>query len=101
MVIATPMDNKKRLKYGSLALGSLMIFLLFKLYLMTLFSVSKSQIDVYELSFDTMTRLQWVASLMTMGFSVMLAFFLWLVFVFRNSRLKDLINSLFLQLINK
>ena len=88
------------MKWGGLALAGMMVFLMIKLYLLTLFSVSKAQIDVYELSHGTMSFLQTIAGLMTMGFSIIIAFFIYLILVFRNSSLKSLINQWFAQLAN-
>ena len=95
LILATPMPIKTKMKTGSIAILVLLAFLLIKLYLMTIFSVSNAQIDVYELSHSTMSRLQWLAGVMTMGLSIMLSFFIWLIFVFRKSELKDLINTWF------
>ena len=95
LILATPMALKPKVKWGSIAVLALLMFLLLKLYLMTIFSVSNARIDVYELSNTTMSRLQWLAGVMTMGLSIMLSFFIWLIFVFRKSDLKVLINKWF------
>ena len=92
LTLATPMNRKGKWIQGGYAFLCLLGFLLLKLYLMTLFSVSKAKIDVYELDHAMMSTLQWLASMMTMGFSVILAFFLWLVWVFPKSELKERVS---------
>lgn len=98
LIIATPMGNKAKLRSGAIALGLMLLFMLIKLYILTLFSVSKARIDVYELGDGAMNFLLTIVSLLTMGFSIMLAFFLWLVFVFRQSDLRQWVSDLFTNL---
>jgi hypothetical protein len=93
LIIATPMSNTSKLKQGAIAVGVMLAFLLLKLYILTLFSVSKARIDVYELGDGAMNFLLTLVSILTMGFSIILAFFLWLVFVFRKSDLRRLLTS--------
>lgn len=95
LIIGTPMQWKKKLKYGAISIGIMILFLLLKLYIMTLFSVSKARIDVAELGDSMMNFLLTMVSLMTMGFSIILAFFLWLIFVFRRSELRTLMMTWF------
>jgi hypothetical protein len=87
--ISSPVKRKEKWLWGGVGLLVLMAFLLIKLRFLTMFSVSKAQIDVYELGHSAMTTLQWLASLMTMGFSVIIAFFIWLGLLFPKSQLKD------------
>ncbi|MDX1683737.1 MAG: hypothetical protein R3275_00800 [Saprospiraceae bacterium] len=95
LILATPMQWRLKLTNGLIACLIMLAFLLVKLYIMTLFSVSKARIDVYELSDGTMDVLLTVVSMLTMGFSIIIAFFLWLIFIFRNSHLKRLMQDWF------
>lgn len=95
LIIATPMELRKKLIFGGLAYLVMFVFLLVKLLLLTLFSISKAQIDVYELSHGSMSVLQTLASVMTMGFSVIVAFFIWLILVFPKSALLGHITQWF------
>lgn len=93
LIIAIPMQRRTKWIRGSITLGAMLLFLLIKLLLLTLFSVSKAQIDVYQYGHETMTKLQWIASVMTMGFSVIVAFFLWIVIMFPKSELRQMADD--------
>lgn len=102
LIIATPMPSiKDKIIGGVLSIFAMLIFLYGKMYVMTIFSVSKAKIDVYELSDSTMNILLTVVSLMTMGLSVIVAFFLWLIFMFRKSEIKNLMTSWFNTLLER
>lgn len=90
LIIATPMAGpKSKWTKGLLAYLALWAFLLIKFILFTVFSVSKAKIDVYELGDGPMSTLHWLATVMTMGVSVILALVLWLAIMFPHSKLKD------------
>jgi len=93
LIIAIPMDRRKKIIRGLITYGAMMLFLLIKLLLLSLFSISKAKIDVYQYGHETMTKLQWLASVMTMGFSVIVAFFLWIIIMFPQSQLRQMADE--------
>ena len=101
LILATPMSIKRKTIGGVSAIALLLAFLFYKLFYLTKFSISKSRIGLYELDFETMESMQRISGLMTMGLSIMICFFLWLVFLFRNSDLKFPSEQWANKLINK
>ena len=96
LIIATPMP-KWRSKLLSLLIGvaALMAFFLTKLYIFTLFTISKGNIGVYELGHEWTLRLRDLSSVLTLGFSIILAVFLWFLVAFRKSTLMLEVQSFF------
>ncbi|MCC6815098.1 MAG: hypothetical protein IT267_01640 [Saprospiraceae bacterium] len=92
--IATPLRIKEKLKGISITMVSIIIFILFKLCLLTLFEMSNARIGVYELGDSAMNFLSRLLGIFSLGFTLMLGFILWLIFGFRNSKFVEQFNAL-------
>lgn len=95
LFMASPMLWKPKLKYLLLTMGIMSLIILLKVNLLTLYNMNISKIGVYTL---TIQELSWVfrlISMLTLGFSIMICFILWLLFGFRNSRFAFIVNSFF------
>ncbi len=89
LFLATPMkllDKMKAVLYGGIIL---FVFLWGKLFILVLFSISNTRIGIYELSASTMEILLKVASILTLGVSVILVIVLWGIFALPKSRMLD------------
>jgi len=79
----------------SFALLILLVVILIKVYFLILYNLNASATGVYRLS---ESELEWVLrliSMLTLGFSVMLCFVLWLIFGFRKSNLTTVFSDYF------
>jgi hypothetical protein len=93
--IATPMNHKHRWMGLIWTLLILFVFLLIRCVVISLFSISNDRIGVYELEDSSMKFLQTVISIFSLGFSMSLAFVLWLIFGFRHSVFIDMLQNIF------
>jgi hypothetical protein len=93
--IATPMSNKYRWKGLIWTLMILFVFLLMRCVAISLFSISNDRIGVYELEDSGMNILQNLISVFSLGFSMSMAFILWLTFGFRYSKFIDSLQDVF------
>lgn len=91
--LASPMDWKKKLSNTGIATLSLLAMIFLKTLLLTLFSVANTQIGIYTLSESQLAWLFHIVSAMTLGFSVMFVFCLWLLLGFRNSTFNNLFSN--------
>lgn len=89
LYVATPMNWKPKLKNLSIAFAILLIYLLFKIMLLSLFEISNARIGVYELGDSAMQFLGKILGVFSLGLTITLAFVLWLILGFRNSRLAE------------
>ena len=95
LFIATPMPWRKKGRSLSIALFILLVVILIKVYFLILYNLNASATGVYRLS---ESELEWVLrliSMLTLGFSVMLCFVLWLIFGFRKSNLTNVFSDYF------
>ena len=95
LFIATPMPWRKKGSSLSFALLILLVVILIKVYFLILYNLNASATGVYRLS---ESELEWVLrliSMLTLGFSVMLCFVLWLIFGFRKSNLTTVFSDYF------
>ncbi|MBK6544216.1 MAG: hypothetical protein IPO78_10565 [Saprospiraceae bacterium] len=98
--VATPIPfNKKFINLG-FSILCFLVFIYFKSYLLTLFSISNSQIGIYQLNDSSMAMLSRIISALTLGLSIILIFCIWLIFGFRNSVFYSQFN-LYLKRFNK
>lgn len=90
---ATPMTGRSKVK--SLAIGLLLLFLLilFKCILFALYRISSSNIGIYELSDSSLSIVSRLVMILTLGFSIIYSFCLWLLFGFRNSVFSTQFNN--------
>lgn len=93
--LATPMGNRQRWKGMGLTLFILFLFLLSRCVVISLFGISNDRIGVYELGDSAMKFLQNLISVFSLGFSMSLAFVLWLIFGFRQSLFIDTLQKIF------
>ena len=89
LYVATPMHWKPKLMNLCIAFAILIIYLLFKIILLSLFEISNARIGVYELGDSAMQFLGKILGVFSLGLTITLAFVLWLIFGFRNSRLAE------------
>lgn len=95
LFIASPMNTKAKLINFIFAASVLILIILIKSMILLAFSISNQSIGIYQYSADTMQNLARLISMMSLGFSIMAGFILWLIFGFRNSSLAELINGYF------
>lgn len=95
--LASPIQWKKKLSNTGFAALALLALILLKTLLLTLFSIANTQIGIYTLSESQLSWVFHIISAMTLGFSVMFVFCLWLLLGFRNSTF----NTLFSNYINQ
>ncbi len=95
--LASPMDWRKKLIKTGISALALLTLILIKTLLLTLFSIANTQIGIYTLSESQLSWVFHIISAMTLGFSVMFVFCLWLLLGFRNSKF----NSMFSNYINQ
>lgn len=93
LFIATPMPWKQKVKFSGIGIVLLLIAILSKVYLLMLYNFNVSAIGVYRLSASGMEWITRIISMLTLGFSIMLCFVLWLLLAFRNSKLASLISD--------
>lgn len=95
--LSSPINWKKKLINTGYAALALLALILLKTLLLTLFSIANSQIGIYTLSESQLSWVFHIISAMTLGYSVMFVFCLWLLLGFRNSTF----NTLFSNYINQ
>ncbi len=93
LFLATPMDWKKKLKSILIAVAIILAVILSKCILLALFNISNTGIGVYSLSETQMNIIVRVVAMLSLGFSIISGFVLWLVFGFRYSQLMNLFNN--------
>ncbi|MBK9109159.1 MAG: hypothetical protein IPM92_12540 [Saprospiraceae bacterium] len=93
LFVASPMLWKPKLKYLLLSLTIMSLIILLKVNLLTLYNMNISKIGVYTLATEDLTWVFRLISMLTLGFSIMICFILWLLFGFRNSRFALIVNS--------
>lgn len=94
LFIATPMSLRNKIVFAALSGAILFLLINAKTILYTLSVIAESQIGIYELSQSGFNTLNRIISLTSLGFSIILAFFLWLIFGFRKSEFADYFTSL-------
>ncbi|MBK8956128.1 MAG: hypothetical protein IPM34_11315 [Saprospiraceae bacterium] len=95
LFLASPMLWKPKLKFLLTSLSIMFMLILLKTDMLILYNINMSQIGLYKLEDQDMANLLRFISMLTLGFSVMLGFILWLVFGFRNSQFVQLVDSFF------
>ncbi|MCC6754150.1 MAG: hypothetical protein IT266_09235 [Saprospiraceae bacterium] len=95
LFVASPMPIAGRLKYGLLAILILLILILTKCLLLAAYHIASSGIGLYQLSEGEQSLVTRLVSMMSMGFSIVFSFVLWLGLGFRNSRFMELFNQMF------
>ena len=93
--IATPIAVRQKLKGLLWSAIILLVFLLFKVLLLALFNISNARIGVYELTDASMSSLNTLISMFSLGFSMSLALILWLIWGFRKSSFIHYLNQIF------
>lgn len=93
LFMACPMKSRSKLKNFILAASILIFIILIKSMILLGFSMSNQSIGIYQYSDETMQNLARLISMMSLGFSIMVGFILWLIFGFRNSTLAEFING--------
>ena len=95
LFIGSPIPNSRKWKGLGISLALLMVFILTKIIILTLFTISNSQIGIYELSDSMMNFLSRFISFLSLGLSIFIGFMLWLIFGFRYSTFTNVFESLF------
>ncbi len=93
LFIATPMEWKKKLKFIAVSLLIILCVIFLKCILLALFNIANAGIGIYALTEGQMNLTVRVVSMLSLGFSIITGFVLWLVFGFRNSHLMNLFND--------
>jgi hypothetical protein len=83
--IATPIEWKSKLKSIGISLVILFTVIISKVVLLTLFNIANAQIGIYTLGDSTMNLVYRSVMALTLGFSIIFSFCLWLYFGFRKS----------------
>ncbi len=99
--LASPMPWRSKLIYLSIASLILILVMIAKLILLTQFSIANNQIGIYELSDSSLKLVFYIVSAMTLGFSIMLVFCLWLILGFRQSAFNNLFSNFINQFKNE
>jgi len=95
LIFATPLPIKDKIIALFIGFSSLWIFILVKLFLFVLFTISNAKIGIYELGESNMLALQKMANVLTLGVSILLAVVIWGLTSFRKSILFENIRSIF------
>lgn len=101
LLIATPQTAKNKIISIFLGMVILGAYLLTKLFMFVIFSISNVKIGIYELSHDYMLILQKMANVLTLGVSIILSLIIWGVISFRRSKLKEELLGIFNVIQNK
>lgn len=87
--LATPAPWRRKSIYLALSLLILTAVILLKCSLLGLYTISEAKIGLYVLSESTSSLVYRVVMALTLGFSIIFGFCLWLIFGFRNSPFSD------------
>lgn len=85
LFLATPMRWQSKLKSLGISLLLLFLVIISKCVLLTLFSIANAKIGIYTLSDSGLFIIYRAVVMLTLGFSIVICFCLWLLFGFRNS----------------
>ncbi len=91
--LATPMTWKTKLKSLGISLLLLILLILGKCVLLVLYFIADSKIGIYSLSDSTFSIVYRMAMVLTLGFSIIFCFCLWLFLGFRNSLFSSQFNN--------
>lgn len=83
--LATPIVWRTKIKVILISLLSLLILILGKCVLLVLFNIANANIGIYTLSESMLEMVFRIVMMLTLGFSVIFIFCLWLLLGFRNS----------------
>ncbi len=83
--IATPMDWKVKLKSIGISVLLILSLILCKCVLFTRYSIANENIGIYTLSEAALSFLNRTVMVLSLGFSIIFGFSLWLIFGFRKS----------------
>lgn len=83
--IATPIPFKLKLKSIGISLFLLLIVIVAKCIFLTYYGIADSKIGIYTMSDSALNLSGRIAMMLTLGFSIIFGFSLWLLFGFRNS----------------
>lgn len=98
LFVATPMELKLKMKYLGISLLLFFIFIFIKSALLSYYSFIQSQIGIYSLSDTAFTLLARSVSALSLGFSIIFSFCIWLVLGFRYSNFYSQLNLLLKQI---
>jgi hypothetical protein len=85
LFISTPIDWKTMVKSTGIGIVLLLLLILFKCILFSMYSIANSKIGIYEMSDSTLSFLNRTVVVLSLGFSVIYVFSLWLILGFRKS----------------
>jgi hypothetical protein len=83
--LATPMPWRSKLKSITISLLLLLALIIGRCILITLFEIANIKIGIYMLNDSSLYLCFKLVSMLTLGFSIMFVFFLWLLFGLKNS----------------
>ncbi|HOJ91738.1 MAG TPA: hypothetical protein PLH86_11590 [Saprospiraceae bacterium] len=95
LFLATPMNIKSKIFGCIISCIILFIFVNVKTILYAVSVISETHIGIYELSESSYNTIVRLTSLLSLGFSVILSFTLWLILGFRKSSFANSLNQIF------
>jgi hypothetical protein len=98
LFVGTKMPWKKMMKGLAYSILIFTLYMGIKVLLYTYFSISNERIGLYELSGWKEQFVSFIVSAMSIGFSMVLCFCLWLIFGLRHSSFYQFLQSIFSQI---
>lgn len=91
--LATPMNWRTKIKVTLISLVALLFLIIGKCVLLVLFNVANAKIGIYTLSESMLEMVFRMVMMLTLGFSVIFIFCLWLLLGFKNSLFSTQFNN--------
>ena len=93
LFLATPMRWQTKIKSLGISVIILLILIISKCILLTLFNIANLKIGIYTLSDFSLYLVYRATTMLTLGFIIIICFCLWLLFGFRNSLFSSQFNN--------